>query len=569
MDSTIRVVDFSVKLYVSHPNGNSAPFQYGDVLAIHGKPFQIPNPKNPHEFNYAKYMRDHGFIFQHFVTNERIKHISSDAGNPVMSAIYRTRGHFHSILESRIESKRERAVASALLLGKKDDLDSETKQAFATAGAMHVLAVSGLHVGVIYLFLLWGLKAFKSRNIEVWVLPFVSVLTLWFYALLVGFSPSIFRAVVMFTVIILGKSLNRQVNIYNSISVSAFILLLANPMNLFSVGFQLSYLAVIGIVFVYDKLYPTLIAPNWLLDKIWSLSCISIAAQLATAPISIYYFNQFPTFFLFSNLIVIPVAFLVMILGILLLFIGTLDISQWLGLFLEVILKWLNLSVSGIQALPGSKINWLFLSPIQVLLIYVVIGSALIFLFYKKKEFFWIELVSIFFFVADRSYFIYEQSKDHKTIFYSTRKNLLVDHISGLNASLSSLDTISNIELAAYQVHPNRLASYLGPIENPEILKNSKYQIGNFATLDVRNQNKFLYVYNSIPDGHAFKIETDYLILSGKKATTDLSVINKIRFKKLIINSYSTRINKTIRGKLEKEGISISALKDRALIIQN
>ncbi len=569
-DSAVNTSNHKIKLYVLDSGMRQSPYRYGDLLAVRSSPFRIPGPKNPHEFDYARYMRDQGILHQDFCSTEDIMIVDRDRGNNLLSAVYRVRKYFHEILEDNIPGDQERAVASALLLGKKDELDQETKEAFATAGAMHVLAVSGLHVGVIYLLFGWVFRRINSRFVKTYVEPAVVILALWFYALLTGFSPSIFRAVVMFSVIIFGKSLNRQVNIYNSIAVSAFILLVSNPMNLFSVGFQLSYLAVIGIVFIYDELYPLVRSQYWIIDKIWMLTCISLAAQLATAPISIYYFNQFPTYFLFSNLIVIPVAFLIMYGGVLLLILGKLGIALWIGKGVELLIWLLNTTVIKIDALPYSRWEWIYLSEWQVLLVYAAIIFFLLFLMHQKRQLIWYGIAMTLLFAANRSIAIIQQSISGEIIFYSTRENLLIDDIHGLQSDLISLDSIENRELAAYQLHPNRIANYLDPIGESKVLKDLKRPLSTFASLDVRNDQRFLYLYGDIPDTHDFQLETDYLILTGNHRNSSESVLEHFKFNNLILSN-DTKFYSTLEWKeiCQRRQLPLNALRDKAFVIKN
>ena len=185
------------------------------------------------------------------------------------------------------------AVFSALTLGYKNDLDKEMQASFAGAGAMHILAVSGMHVGIIFLILkqIFALFGILKSNYKLKYI--IILLCIWFYALLTGLSPSVTRAAVMATFILCGKVFGKRTNIYNSIAASAFVLLLFNTNYLFDVGFQLSYTALIGIVFFYKRIYTLIFVRNMPLNYMWQLTTIGISAQIGTFPLGIYYFNQF------------------------------------------------------------------------------------------------------------------------------------------------------------------------------------------------------------------------------------------------------------------------------------
>ena len=255
-------------------------------------------------------------------------------------------------------------VARALILGEKSSLDRETLRTFSSAGAMHVLAVSGLHVGIVMLIFSFLLKPIKRLPKGRLLFVICVVLCIWFYALITGMSSSVLLAAVMFSFVIVGKELERENSVYQSIMVSAFILILIEPFVIFQVGFQLSYLAVLGIVFLQPKIYNLFYTKYFLLDKIWQISSVSIAAQLATFPLGLYYFHQFPNFFMISNLIVIPLAFAILIAGMVYFaFFWLPGVNYICFTVLEGLLTFLNKGVKWVEELPhsiywGVSIHW-------------------------------------------------------------------------------------------------------------------------------------------------------------------------------------------------------------------
>jgi competence protein ComEC len=217
-----------------------------------------------------------------------------------------------NLLKKHISNDESVQVISALTLGYRKELTEETRSYFASTGAMHVLAVSGLHVGMIYLFLS-SVFAFLKRTKFGNILFLVIIAgILWSYALLTGFSPSVQRATVMFTFILFGNSINRTASIYNSIAASAFILLLFNPKLIHEVGFQLSYSAVISIVFFFPRLEKFFSPKSKALKWMWQLLCVSVSAQLGVSALSVYYFHQFPSYFWLSNFLVVPAAYFIL-----------------------------------------------------------------------------------------------------------------------------------------------------------------------------------------------------------------------------------------------------------------
>lgn len=227
---------------------------------------------------------------------------------------------------------------------------------------MHILAVSGLHVGIIFIILsklLFFLERHKYGKI---LQSALIILILIFYAMLTGLSNSVIRATIMFIFICFGRMFTRQVNIYNTLSASAFIMLLYNPYSIMDVGFQLSYLAVISIVFFQPKIYSLLNLRYKFPDYIWQLVSVAIAAQIATFPLTIHYFNQFPVYFILSNILIIPFVSII-IYGALILFCFSFstNISYIIAKGLQLITLVLNKNVEFIKDLPLSKIDSLII----------------------------------------------------------------------------------------------------------------------------------------------------------------------------------------------------------------
>ncbi len=187
------------------------------------------------------------------------------------------------------------------MLGYRDYMNADIVQAYASSGALHVLSVSGLHVGVLFLALQFIFSWMDKYRKLKWVKVMLVLSVMFFYAVLTGLSPSVLRAVVMFTFFVIAKVLNRDNNMYNVLGVSCLLLLFWNPYLITEIGFKLS-LAVLGIVVLYPILQPILTFKNKIMKGAWSITCLSIAAQIATFPISLYYFHQFPNLFLISNL---------------------------------------------------------------------------------------------------------------------------------------------------------------------------------------------------------------------------------------------------------------------------
>lgn len=362
--------------------------RYGDRLRIANRLDTLAPPHNPHEFNYKRFLTFKNIYHQAYLQEGTWRPDSRGHGLPVYARIFSLRAYLLESLHAYIESPKSRSVAAALLVGHRELLDRDTITTYASTGAMHVLAVSGLHVGIIYLLLqrllFWMPVNTQRQKI---LRGLVMVTAIWGYALVTGLSPSVFRAATMFSFVIGGQSLKREVNIYTSISASAFFLLSFNPYLLTEIGFLLSYSAVLGIVYFQPKFNRLLFVPNRALNWAWQITCVSLAAQLATFPIGVLFFHQFPTYFLFSNLMVIPAASVILCLGVAMFALSWWPLAAtWTGFVLDHAIRWLNSGIGAIEMLPHSLIQPLTISIPQALAIYVFILGLSGYLAHGQKQ---------------------------------------------------------------------------------------------------------------------------------------------------------------------------------------
>ena len=353
----------------------------GDIISGEGKLRPIMAPQNPAQFNYRLFLKNKNI----YLTTFEDGFVKVKSSNSLVHYAERARSSIIQIYRKLQVEEENLAVLVALTLGDKSYIDFELRKQYAGAGAMHILAVSGLHVGIIFLifnFLLSKMPdALVFRILRTCILLFV----IWAFAFLAGFSPSVQRAGWMFSFVILSKLLKRNSNVLNSIAVSAFLLLLIDPNNLFQVGFQLSYSAVIGIVLIHPVIYKLLYFPNWFFDKIWSLLVVSLAAQIATLPYTLAYFHQFPNYFLLANLLVIPLAFgivsgAVIITSLFFLF-GT---DFFLTNILDLLLTALNGVIVFITELPGAMTEGVWLNDLSIIFVIGTVSSFVVFMYYRS-----------------------------------------------------------------------------------------------------------------------------------------------------------------------------------------
>ena len=373
----IRVHDEKLVCYVSDVN-----LELHDKLFLRKKIYAIENQNNPGEFNTKSFWNNKAVYASVFITPGDFKVI-----NKVPTPFYErwrnyVKGLFEDIFSSHLEGD-ELAIASALVLGDKSLLNQDLRESFGAAGAMHVLAVSGLHVGIILelLLFLFGRipKVFSKKRALI-----ISLLILWSYAMIIGFPPSVVRATLMFTFLSVSRLASDQSDSINTLFLSALVMLVFDPLLIYDIGFQLSYLTMLGILTLQKPLTSLMYVGNKWLKKLWEGTTVGIAAQLFTFPLTLYYFNQFPNYFLLTNIGMMIFAGVVLSLGLILLTIN------WIGFLGKFIAMAFGFSIAAmlffvrwIEGLPWSLANGFVLKPWMVVTAYVLLIALLI---YRKHK---------------------------------------------------------------------------------------------------------------------------------------------------------------------------------------
>jgi competence protein ComEC len=414
---------------------NSVPNGFpGDFLLTKRNSNGIKPSLNPMQFDYKAYLELQGISNSLYLENDNYIFISNHNLFSPIRFFAKIKKNLLALLDSFPLNASSRAFIKALVFGDKSELDSDISTAFASAGAMHVLAVSGLHVGIIvsiFSRLLSLLKINPNNKGYRWFKTLVLLLVIWLFAGITGFSPSIVRAAIMFSFLSIGQSLIQHSNIYNSLAMAAFFMLLLNPTNLFSVGFQLSFLAVLSIVFFYDKIYRSLYFKFKPLRYVWSITAVSISAQLATFPLALFYFHQFPLYFILSNLLVIPAAFATLLLSLTLLALGHFSLAVLvLSRILNSLVDLLNYLIIVIEKLPFSSIRDIYINKTILLLCFFSIIGFSIYSLSKRKASLYITLCFINFIFLTRLHHKMVNHTKQQLVFYSISNHLLIDLIS-------------------------------------------------------------------------------------------------------------------------------------------
>lgn len=415
VDSNGAVFSSSGKILIYvKANKDSCPAQldYGNIVLVKNNSASIQKPMLPGGFDYATTMKRKDVAYQIFAKSYHIIKIGEEP-NLLIKWSYYCRNILNAKLLN-LFSKRVGGTLASLLIGARDNLEEGDVKAFSQTGTIHVLAVSGMHVGLIYASLLFMLNFGKKTKRNAVFKSIVLMLAIWAYAYVTGLGASIVRATIMFTIIEIGKSfLRKKGNNYNAVFISMFLQMLYEPQVIYDLGFQLSYLAVFGILFLYEPIYRLWPIHNKWLNNCWKLSAISIAATLATMPVTISVFGTFPVWFLLANLIVVPLSSLLIYLGIFVLCLGSIPILGQLLIWIceKTMLLFLEITKL-ISKLPGNMegIQW---SALEGLMFLLCIFFLSYFIWFKRQKlYFYLSLTALCLFASISSFlFLYVQSR--------------------------------------------------------------------------------------------------------------------------------------------------------------
>lgn len=445
----------SGKLLVALNTDSLSPIalSYGSKLLIPSRYNDVDPPFNPAEFNYQKYLASKQIYKQTFLSQGQVRVLSHRSGNRTIAFALRVRKQLVGKFYEYLADEDAAALASTLILGYRANLSKDVISAYSKTGTMHVLSVSGMHVAIVFVVLAFLMRPLTRHSRLKYVSAYIIIGAIWFYALITGFSPPVCRAAMMLSFVVLGKALNKDLNTYNLLAISAFFLLIYNPYSLVDVGFQLSYLAVIGLIYLQPKIYHLLFLRNKILDYLWSYSALSISAQLATFPISIYYFHQFPLYFLVSNMVVVLPVALIMYAGIAFLFIPWPWLLIPLGNCLNALIVYTNKCLFFIEDLPFASISGVWIDTFQYTLIYFIIAGVIWAGLSGRKLAVYCCMAFMLLFSVTLTYKKINNQNVRQIIFYSLRKNAAVTYIHDGKGYLFS-DLINDEKTLSFSIKP-------------------------------------------------------------------------------------------------------------------
>ena len=526
-DTLHRLTDSRVILYFEK-NERSDSLQRGDILLIKTTFTSPTKTNNPGNFDYANYLLQQGIAATNYIPSEKWKKIKHERDKSLIALAQKSQQYLLSIYKKYGISGDEFGVLSALTLGYKESLDPDLQASYSGSGAMHILAVSGLHVGIIYIVLNFILSfVFRKKKTKVLSNVFILIF-LWLYAFITGLTPSVLRATIMFSFVVVGNCFRSKSPTYNRIAASAFLLLLFNPLLLFSVGFRLSYCAVIAIIYFQPKISNLLYFKSKSMRWLWELTSVSIAAQIGTAPWALLYFNQFTNYFLLTNIVAIPMASIIIYTAIPLFVFAKIDcIAQAIAALLNVEVNFLNSAVISINQLPHS-VSEIAINNWQMALLFgtIILFSA----FCEKRKSIYLSaglcFLLVFSFTHIHKKFCTMKSK--KLIVYADNKNAVVQQTYGIESEILTSDP----EKIDFLTHNFSLRNKLN-ISKIVTLSETEMLLDNCFMFDGK---RYMLIHRelSLPNNIKCYAEIDCLLL-GKIRYTDIEKLLAVIHTKEVI----------------------------------
>ncbi len=500
--------------------------KYGETI-ISNVPINLTlHPLNPGEFDFKFWLSTKNIFHTAFANSNEIIHLNIFQGNILQKLAYELREKQIKKYNKLIKNSEASSIASTLILGYRADLSQETIQSFSVTGTIHALSVSGAHVAIIYIFLNYLFFFLNNKTVLKYIKLALIIILLWLYTFLTGFSPPALRAVIMITLIILASNLNRTSNILNIMAFSAWILLIYNPYYLLDVGFQLSYFAVLGLILLQPIITNLFFFKTKIFNKLWELCAMSFSAQLATLPLSIYYFHQFPVYFLLGNLFIMFPINMIMGLGVLILIPG----FEFVGPILQWILEFTYNGLFLITKLPFSSIQGIQIDLFQIFLISAFIILITLGALHKKSKILIMAITCCWIYII-YSRLIYLNRKD-QVIIYSLKNNLGIGFI--FNHQMTLFTNLNQSEKTfQYVIKPSLIKLKISKTTIKEI--NLPNPVINHEHTAIKTSNFKLIIIddcivdNGLPSGY------DLVYFHGKNTLSKAQNIQLINHNKYVI----------------------------------
>ncbi len=513
-----------------YKNGDSLPCKEGDVILIPNKWQTIHSAGNPFEFDYAQYCAWNNIYYQQFIgSNELILYQKAAARS--IPWVRRLHNWCLHQLDIYIPDRSTAGLIEAMLIGEEANLDQELRQAYSETGIIHIIAISGSHITMFFIFISFLLSWIRHKKYN-WIRFLLALPLVWIYVLMAGASPSAVRAALMFSILSVGFALQKTPNTLNQLFATAFVLLCVQPMWLHAVGFQLSFVAVLSLILFYKPLHKLITPPNAILRTLWQAAAVSVAAEVLVAPLVIYYFHIFPPLFVIANIAAYVFMGAVLLSGMaIILFCWLSPLASALSAFTIFIVTVFHKLVYIMQEMTPQAFRFLQLKHFELLLLYVAITALALLLLKQWKRAIYIGLAALCLLFA--SFCINEWQALHQQILvvYNIGKTNQVELINGKRYTVINSDTVVNLEKKNYTLKPAH-SGFHARKRDEHYLPHNAFMIGR----------KRVLLLHGIP-ANSRPFPVDYLIINDAKASPAIATRLQQQFRptKIIIGSNFSR----------------------------
>jgi competence protein ComEC len=511
-DGISQSADGKLLLYFAK-DSTATSLRYGDVILLKQPLQAIKNSGNPGGFNYQRYAAFQGIHHQVYLKPGQWVKLHANHANWFKQILFTARQSILQTLRRFIVTNKDGlAITEALLIGYTADLDKDLVQAYSNTGVVHIIAISGMHLGLIYGLLVWIFSRLPYVYKHPKLNAVIIISSLWLFALLTGGAASVIRSAVMFTFIAAGQYFFREGKMYNSLAASAFLMLLYNPFYLWDVGFQLSYLAVLGIVIFQQPIYHLLYVPWRLPDMAWKAIALTTAAQVLTFPVCIYYFHQFPLLFVFTNMVAVPLSTVVLYAAIFLTCFSWLPFAGDLaGYIIGVVVNVMNGFVRWVNALPIAVWDHLPANMFTTWLLYAVVILLAAWLMTRHYLLLRFGLLSAVAFCGLHAWLGWQVHRQQKLVVYHVPQQKAIDFIQGNNyCFVGDSILLQDGLLQNFHLKPARIAQQLTLRSNslPLLFQQPPfYQMGRTTLLTIDDATALV--------SGSQKTKIDYIIISN------------------------------------------------------
>ncbi len=555
--------------YIKKDANISIP-EYGDLILFSKNPVRVERTGNPGEFDYAGYLQNKRIYHSVYLYQKDLKIISHGNGNIVRSFAYKIRGSIlNQINKYNSLSLKEYSIAAAILTGY-DEIDKTQREAYSDAGVIHILSVSGLHVGVVYLMAQLLISMIIRKGRYLFLQPVFVLCFIWFYALITGMSVPVLRASLMFSMILIGKALRLQNNNFNILAAAAFVLLLIDPLAIFDIGFQLSFGAVAGIMLFKAPIAELWSPKNPILVQIWNLIAISIAAQILITPLILYYFHRFPVYFMLANLFAVPLSGLIIYTGAIFIISTIIPfLARIIACILMSEIKVLNVIIDLIDRIPGAVIGNIHISLLMAAVILVLLICCALFISTAKKQYIYASLVCIIIIASGAVVRSSGYNNQQFIVFHKINRHTLISFINDRNQIILTDSILSkDINKAAYQLDGLKVEAGIRNQQIRHLHNGGSFVNGTIPEVFIFKGRRIVILNDNciLPDNT--QLDADYVVLCNNALNCLADIKNNFPHALIIAdNSFRYQRLKDIEAESALTGIPFYNIRNKGALV--